>query len=315
MTESAPEVSVIVPYLRAEATIERALTSVLDQTLARVELIAVSDGSTDGSSSIVARIAASDPRVRRIALPTNRGPSYARNRGVETATGRWIAVLDADDAFTPDRLGSLVAAAGDASVVVDNLMGIDPSDDSEVGPVYGALPARLDACDVVATKAPGSAYNFGYLKPLYRRSLVAANGIRYVETLRTGEDMLFLVECALVCGSIATLDRPLYRYRLQVSPKSKALSSMSHSLPVDRDIAAALQALASRRTALLDAGCRDAIAARVDDLLRYADVATFRHLLFRRQPGPALRLLARSPEVRRYARGFVARKLFRRHAA
>ena len=93
--------SVIIPAYNAEQYIATAIESCLSQTYPPHEIIVVDDGSTDGT----ARIADSFPApVRVIRLEKSTGPSIARNRGVQVSTGDWLAFLDADDWFLPEKL-------------------------------------------------------------------------------------------------------------------------------------------------------------------------------------------------------------------
>ncbi len=306
---AAPLVSVVVPYLRAGATIARALDSVLGQTLVALEVVAVGDGSTDGSDAIVRTHARRDARIRMLSFPDNHGPSFARNRGIEAARGTWIAVLDADDRFDADRLRSMVDAAGSAAVVVDNLVGVDPLDGSPTGPLFPTLPAALSVEDIVAHTAPHSTYNFGYLKPLFRRAFLADHALRYDEGLRTAEDLLLLTECAIVGGPIPAIDRGGYFYNLQFSPRTRQVSRTSHSLPVDRQVAAAFDDLLARRADALTPSQRGAIEGRRDRLRRDADVSNFRHAMKTGHYLQAASLLATSARVRGYLSRTVANRV------
>lgn len=100
MDERAITVTVVIPAWNAEAWIERALDSVLGQTRPPDELIVVNDGSTDGTESLVRTYG--DPV--RLLSQENRGLSAARNVGIEVARGRWVAFLDADDYWLPEKL-------------------------------------------------------------------------------------------------------------------------------------------------------------------------------------------------------------------
>jgi len=81
----------------------------------------VDDASSDNTNSVVQNLAEKDSRINIIRLTSNTGPSGARNIGFAAAKGEWIAVLDADDAFTPGRLERLIAAGHEtgADIVVD----------------------------------------------------------------------------------------------------------------------------------------------------------------------------------------------------
>lgn len=93
-------ISVIIPAWNAERHIARAIRSVLAQSRPAEEIIVVDDGSTDGTAKVVR---AFGMQVRLITQP-NGGASVARNTGIAAATGDWIAFLDADDEWLPDKL-------------------------------------------------------------------------------------------------------------------------------------------------------------------------------------------------------------------
>lgn len=96
-------VSVVMPAYNTEATILSAMMSVRLQTCQDWELIVVDDGSTDGTAELAQAAAATDGRIRLI-RQCNRGVAAARNAAIEAATGRYLAFLDADDAWLPDKL-------------------------------------------------------------------------------------------------------------------------------------------------------------------------------------------------------------------
>ena len=95
-----PRFSVIIPVHNSSATLARAVESVLAQTWSPYEIIVVDDGSTDHSLEIARGFGASV----RVITQANTGVSAARNRGARTATGDWLAFLDADDWYYPERL-------------------------------------------------------------------------------------------------------------------------------------------------------------------------------------------------------------------
>ena len=97
-------VSIIMAAYNAEKTIEQAINSVLSQTYTNFELLVVNDCSKDRTVELVKSIAATDQRVRLISNVKNSGVSYTRKHGLEEANGSWIAILDSDDAWAPDKL-------------------------------------------------------------------------------------------------------------------------------------------------------------------------------------------------------------------
>lgn len=97
---SAPRFSVVIAAYNAEATLARAIQSVLDQTWRPHELIVVDDGSTDGTLGVARGFGERVVCIHQ----SNAGVAAARNAGVGRSTGDWLAFLDADDWYYPDRL-------------------------------------------------------------------------------------------------------------------------------------------------------------------------------------------------------------------
>ena len=102
-----PPISVIIPVYNGEKTIRETIESALQQTFQDFELIIINDGSQDATLSIVNSI--KDPRIKVFSYP-NTGSNPSRNRGVYHATGEYIAFLDADDLWTPNKLESQLIA-------------------------------------------------------------------------------------------------------------------------------------------------------------------------------------------------------------
>lgn len=100
-----PKVSVIVPAYNAATFISRAVDSVLAQTFRDFELLVVDDGSADDTLTVLSRYGA----ALRVLTQPNAGPAAARNRGLAQATGTYVAFLDADDWWEPQKLGEQVA--------------------------------------------------------------------------------------------------------------------------------------------------------------------------------------------------------------
>lgn len=99
----APQIAVIIPTYNRAHLLPRAIGSVLSQTWRAFELYVVDDGSTDGTSDLPI-IKSSDPRLIYIRYPDNKGVSHARNFGVKQTSSYWIAFLDSDDEWLPQKL-------------------------------------------------------------------------------------------------------------------------------------------------------------------------------------------------------------------
>lgn len=105
-------VSVIIPIYNAEDYIENCLNSIIKQTYSNIEIIAVDDGSQDRSFELCEKYAKHDSRIKMI-KKENGGPSSARNRGLECATGKYIAFIDADDVVENNYISTLYKLIND----------------------------------------------------------------------------------------------------------------------------------------------------------------------------------------------------------
>lgn len=216
-SRTVPAVTVLIAAYNAEPFLHRAVASVLEQTLPVKEVLIVDDASTDGTVAVARRLAQGDERIRLIMLATNGGPSAARNAGLGAATGEWIAVLDADDAFLPDRLEGMLTYALDvrADIVVDSFCFYNPVKKTAGRSVLDEdVPSSLiDFAEFLSKARPyGSDPDWGLLKPIFRRDFLAKHGLRYPLKTRHGEDFLFMCEAFLHGAKYALYRRGGYLY-------------------------------------------------------------------------------------------------------
>ncbi|MCB2155493.1 glycosyltransferase family 2 protein [bacterium] len=99
-----PTVSVVIPCYNAASHLERTIRSALEQTVAPTEILCIDDGSKDATWDILQRLAEESSLVRPIQHELNRGVAAARTTGCENAAGEWIAFLDSDDLWVPEKL-------------------------------------------------------------------------------------------------------------------------------------------------------------------------------------------------------------------
>lgn len=110
---NSPQISVVIPAYNAAGLLPAALESVFNQTVRPHEVIVVDDGSRDATAEVAGRF----PAVTVI-RQENGGPGAARNRGIHAATGEWIALLDADDTWLPERLERQLPYTQDPAVAL-----------------------------------------------------------------------------------------------------------------------------------------------------------------------------------------------------
>ena len=147
--QNDPEVSVILPTYNRAQLIMRSIKSVLDQTYGNFELIVIDDGSTDDTERVMSSFV--DKRVRYIRYEKNSGAAVARNVGVNSARGKYIAFQDSDDAWMPEKLEKQMkafeSAGSDLGVVYTDMLLV-----SENGLANYWQSPEIDSSDIVDKK-------------------------------------------------------------------------------------------------------------------------------------------------------------------
>jgi succinoglycan biosynthesis protein ExoO len=226
--EKTPDVAIIIAAYNVGTYIERAIQSALDQINVSVEVIVINDASTDDTSHVATSI--KDKRLRCVDLPYNVGPGAARNVGLGLATASWIAVLDGDDYFLPDRLQRCLALAVSthADIVADNLE-IFREDDGMRKLMYP--PKMLKALTNLSLAAfirhnifLFRRHSLGYLKPIFSKRFLTAHSLSYDPDIRIGEDYMLFAR-ALAHGAKCVLDASAgYAYTVRIGSISHRLS-------------------------------------------------------------------------------------------
>lgn len=222
------EVSVIIAAFNCAPFIRRAVMSVLTQDQPGIEVIVADDCSTDDTIDVVSQMMDSDDRIRIIRLSKNSGPSVARNEALRTANGKWIAVLDADDAYAPGRISRLVEAAERHSVdfAADNFLYFDAQSGETGEPALSTLPKEelVDLHTFLRQARPyATEADYGLLKPIYRRSFLMEHHITYPTERRHGEDFLIYVNILLHTSRMLLLREPGYIYTTRSSGWSRTV--------------------------------------------------------------------------------------------
>lgn len=300
------DVTFLIPAFNAERTIARAIRSALAQQEVAVEVVVVDDCSTDRTIEI----ARSFPDVRIVQLEQNRGPGGARNAGIAAASGRWVAMLDADDAVYPDRLRRLLSLAQekDGQIVVDNLEivaenGAENELEDEIGngacrSMFG--PALLGSLRELTLDRfiAGNllfkwTFSLGYMKPVFERRFLVENDMRYIETLSIGEDYIFLAS-ALAKGARCLVEPTSgYAYHIRQGSISRVLERrhIDAMLQADKDFL---------RDHVLDKAALAAQAKRTRSLEQGASFLTLVEHLKKRSAAKAVATALRDPLALRH---------------
>lgn len=191
--------------------------SALNQTEQSIEIIIVNDGSSDKTAEIAERLAQTSPKIKTYTLEKNQGRSAALNFGVLQATGTWVAVLDADDWYAPERLTVLLdkADAEDVQMVADNQF-ILGKNDSITSAFREENADHFLKLDTYLSKSNAlSRFDYGMLKPIIKLSFFKESGLEYYLPARNGQDFYFLLSFFTLGGRGLIVGKPYYYY---VSP-------------------------------------------------------------------------------------------------
>ncbi len=220
-TPSQPRFTVVIPVYNAEATLSETIQSVFDQTDPSWELILVDDGSTDESDIICDMAAALDARVR-VVDNLGTGPADARNFGAFAGSGDFIAFLDADDVWSPDRLQRMAAgfaARPSAGCLFSRVRLVEAGSNIEIGTtphVFKLVPENLLGEFAISTSS----------NLVFRReAFESIDG--FDPEMSAAEDQDIVLRLAyLTPWTVKGLDAVLLTYRLSTRGLSAQLKTM-----------------------------------------------------------------------------------------
>ena len=232
------KVSVVMPIYNAYDYLRPAIESVLNQTLADIELICVDDGSTDNSLSLIKEYMQNDERVR-IITENNAGPSLARNKGLARARGKYVIFLDADDFFDYTLLEKLYDLSEEHSLDVavckfdiynnrkatfeDNIS----SDHGEIF-VESQVVSKNDYPDVILSCTTGYVWN-----KLFRKEFLLEKEIVFDVDLRVFEDTHFVVTALSLADKVGKCHERLIHHRVYTNqPRNKLFKRYYNQVPV-----------------------------------------------------------------------------------
>jgi glycosyltransferase involved in cell wall biosynthesis len=228
-------ISVIIPTYNAARFIERTIASVAAQTHTQLEILVVDDGSTDRTTEMVEAAAARDPRLRLI-RQAHEGVAAARNRALTEARGEWVAPIDADDLWHPEKLAQqmtvLRLAGPDTGLVYCWSVGIDENDLVVTPNLCESRAEGHVLASMIECNLPGNAST-----PLIRRRDLAAVG-GYDPSLQAAgaqgtEDWKLYLSLAEITD-FALVPRHLVGYRRTLGNMSSNVVAMERSLDLLR---------------------------------------------------------------------------------
>ena len=232
-----PLVSIIVPIYNAEKTIDRCITSILNQTYKDFELLLLDDGSADNSGMICDTYAQKDQRVH-VVHKENSGVSDTRNQGIAMAKGEYLQFLDSDDWITPDATDLFVRTVAEhqCDMVIADFYRVIGERVSQKGDIEEE--GIMDRTDYAANMMRNPAdFYYGVLwNKFYKRSVVEEYQMKMDSSVSWCEDFMFNLEYIRHIHSIYALKVPVYYY---VKTKGSLVSqgmSMKKTIQMKRTV-------------------------------------------------------------------------------
>lgn len=204
-----PKISVIVPIYNGESYIERCINSILNQTFQDFELILIDDGSKDNSLEMLKKF----EQIEKIKVyyQNNKGPSAARNKGIEKAIGKYLIFIDIDDWIEDDYIESLLNEIENNKL---DFVTIGYNDISKYG-VFSVNDFYKKNKTLTKQEILLNIFNGTGGVPwgkIYKRNIIIANKIKMNENIFMCEDQLFVLEYCLNSKKIGNLNLNKYNY-------------------------------------------------------------------------------------------------------
>lgn len=210
-------VSVIIPIYNVVSYLERCINSVLAQTYRSLEIILIDDGSTDGSAKICESYAKQDTRIKVI-RKANGGVSSARNAGINSASGKWVMFVDADDIMPPQAIEHLVVTASQTNadcttgMIRDFIDGVDPDLDIALGSPEHTVEIGNTQKALEQLLYQQRIFN-GPVAKLYKLKII--ENTRFKIGVTIAEDLYFNYQALKKVKHVAMTSSIVYFYRLR----------------------------------------------------------------------------------------------------
>lgn len=209
---ASAKISIIVPVFNASKTLIRCIDSILLQTYQEFELLLINDGSTDSSAGICEKYAAKDKRIRYF-FQVNGGVSAARNKGLDNATGNFIAFVDSDDYLDKEYLEAffhLDSSPNDA-LVIQGFIKEFQSGFLDVVAVEERVYHPTDFSDFFHSLKFIRKMPFPFAK-LFDAKIINEKQIRFNINVHYGEDLIFILDYLQYVHTIIVVNSSLYHY-------------------------------------------------------------------------------------------------------
>lgn len=231
-----PAVSVVIPVFNEELRIEKCISSISNQSLKDIEIIAVNDGSTDGTLKVLESLAAADSRIIVLNYK-NGGTAFALNMGLKHAKGKYIGFSGGDDWMDPIMVETMVNTIefGEADLAICDIL-------KEAGTIQKSLnfPCPETRSERLLEDFIHFRFDFSICNKLYRRDLLQRYHIGFDDNLKISQDVLFNLCIFSVIQKVSVIPDAFYHYvskpgSLMSRPQSRRIESFNHVIRAFRE--------------------------------------------------------------------------------
>lgn len=201
-------ISIIVPIYNVEDYLSRCIESILSQTYENLEIILVNDGSTDNSIDICKKYLEIDSRLKLI-IKENGGLSSARNKGLENATGKYIAFVDSDDWIDKEMFKTMLNVAKNESADIVQCGVKKIKENGKVERILYSYDNKYNCNEDILEAHFQDKISVTVWNKLYRREIV--EGIRMIEG-KNNEDNMYSIEVLLSTNKVVCINDAYYNY-------------------------------------------------------------------------------------------------------
>lgn len=206
------KISVIIPVYNTEEYLLQCIQSLQNQTYSDLEIIVIDDGSTDSSVQIIEKIMEKDERIVLYRLHENKGVGYARNFGVQKATGDYIYFLDSDDYLPEKTLSILIENIGEFDMISGQIKNTYLSTSFSV--VFeGKFNPKIYENNRFNLIKNMTATNY-----LIRKEFIEKNSLKHSETKRLYADLYFMIPAILHADAVPKINEAIYFKRKRNDP-------------------------------------------------------------------------------------------------
>lgn len=204
-----PLISIIVPAYKVEEYLAKCLESIINQTYENLEILVIDDGSPDKSGAIADEFSQKDARVRVIHT-ANGGVSVARNLGIDTVKGEYVAFVDSDDCLSPDFVEYMLSIAKKTGAYFSMSKNCYIS--------WNEVQIQQDEIESYAPEKAAAELLYPYIEigcwnKLFQKEFLIRNKIRFPVKFFMGEGLNFIVHAAQLSNCVGVGNRKVYYYR------------------------------------------------------------------------------------------------------